>query len=246
MSSLAEFQRSMKRAILGDANAKALAAADIVSDGLAAEQRIQIHENNYRETLTDSLKATFPISQAFVGEAFFEGALRKFVLDMPPRWAQLSKYGEALADFFATYEHAETIPYITDLVRLEWAVHNIQNSDADNTISADDIEDLIAQGSLIKPVKQIEIVESAYPVLSLWMVGTGQMPPEAVHLDQGGQIALVIGGEGTVQLQALEEKQIDILVALDAAETSEAVNYEGLLEDLKQMATRGMLKRADI
>ena len=241
MSDLATIQRDMKRAILGDDAALADIEGDIIPMGLKPAQRMQIHRNNYKETLSSSLKAVFPVVQAFVGEAFFEAAAKQFVLSTPPEKAQLVAYGGALAEFLDVYEHASGVPYIADLLRLEWAVHVIQNAAEVTPVSGDEIDAAILDGSL-RLVPQMQVISSDHPVLSLWMVGTGQMPPEAVHVDQGGQNALVIRIDGAVQLQALSNEQLDIVKIFDADSCADGIKDTAL--DIKKMASRGMFARS--
>ena len=232
----------MKRAILGDDSAIANIENDIVPMGLKPAQRMQIHRNNYKETLSASLKAVFPVVQAFVGEAFFEAAAKQFVLSTPPAKAQLVEYGGALAEFLDVYEHASGVPYIADLLRLEWAVHVIQNAAEVAPVSSGEIDAAILDGSL-RLVPQMQVISSDHPVLSLWMVGTGQMPPEAVHVDQGGQNALVIRIDGAVQLQALSDEQLVIVKSFEAGDYANTFKDKALYTDIKKMATRGMFTR---
>jgi hypothetical protein len=242
MSDLARLQRDIKHAILGNDEALANVQSDILAMGLTPSQRMQIHRNNYRETLTDSLKAVFPVVQAFVGEAFFEAAAKHFVLKFPPEKAQLVEYGSRLAAFFDEYEHAETVPYIADLIRLEWAVHVVQNADEAIPISLDEIGDTpeLAQLSL---VPQMKIIASDHPILSLWMVGTGQMPPEAVHVGQGGQNALVIRIDGAVQLQAISDDQLKIVNDYHTSGATGVNDGTSQMTEIKKMVERGIFTR---
>ncbi|UTW54169.1 DNA-binding domain-containing protein [Kordiimonas sp. SCSIO 12610] len=243
MSDLAKLQHDMKRAILGDDHALDDVSSAIIGNGLKPSQRMQIHRNNYKETLTASLKAVFPVVQAFVGEAFFEAAAKHFVLNTPPEKAQLVEYGGALAEFFETYEHAETVPYIADLLRLEWAVHVIQNSYEQTAILPDDVDAALSDETLCL-VPQMQVISSEHPILSLWMVGTGQMPPEAVHVDQGGQNALVIRIDGAVQLQAINDIQLALVKDFHRGNLQGTGENASHHAEIKKMAERGMFTRA--
>jgi hypothetical protein len=243
MSDLARLQRDMKRAILGDNQALANVDTDIVSMGLEPSQRMQIHRNNYKETLTTSLKAIFPVVQAFVGEAFFEAAAKQFVLASPPDKAQLVEYGRALADFYDTYEHAVSVPYVADLLRLEWAVHVIQNSDEREPINVIEVDEALSNMTLAI-VPQMQVISSDHPILSLWMVGTGQMPPEAVHVEQEGQNALVIRVDGAVQLQAINDVQLELVKSFHEGNFTGVIDENSHHDELKKMAERGMLTLA--
>lgn len=200
---LLSLQRAMKETVLGGDVSAALLTSIVGSDAIAQENRLQIHRNNYRQSLVGALGGIFPATKAFVGDAFIEGALGEFVLEQPPETAALSDYGGAFPDFLANHKASSRFPYIVDLLRLEWALHCLQ------AIDEATLEDKEGEGFQINP--NARVIESEYPLMSLWSVATGQLPPEAVHIEQGGQsvVALLIGGE--VRLLSLSDDETECL-----------------------------------
>ncbi len=216
-----QFQSQMTASVLTGTHEAELIEALVASEGVPSGQRIQIHHNNFRETLTSSLGGIFPTLEAFVGTVFLRGALSEFCLANPPGDAALVGYGNGFAAFLGNHPASEQVPYAADLVRLEWSVHELQLVDE-------------------KPHKEVEtgkwqvnpncrIIESAYPLLSLWSVANGQLPPEAVHLDQGGQTVVVLLANGEVSLLALVDEEKDYLADHADARSTSAV-LSSLLE----------------
>ena len=115
---LLEIQRAMRRSLVqGDSTAvSAMLAAQISPD------RLDIYRNTFLLTLTRALRLCFPVVQKLVGEEFFEGAAQIFVAEHPPRSAWLDQYGSAFPDFLHAFSPAESVPYLSDVARLEWAV----------------------------------------------------------------------------------------------------------------------------
>lgn len=208
-----QFQSQMTTSVLSGAHETDLIEALVVSNGVPSDQRIQIHHNNFRETLTGSLSGIFPTLEAFVGTVFVRGALSEFCLTNPPRDAALIGYGNEFAAFLENHEASEQVPYAADLVRLEWSVHELQLVDEKQF---NEVETGTWQ---VNP--NCIIIESAYPLLSLWSVANGQLPPEAVHLDQGGQTVAVLLANGEVSLLALVDEEKDCLAGLQANQVND-------------------------
>lgn len=89
--------------------------------GADIQRRFGVHRNNVVVTLTDVLAATFPVTQALVGEDFFRAMARDHVRASPPRSPVLAEYGAGFAGFIARFAPAAGLPYLPDMARLEWA-----------------------------------------------------------------------------------------------------------------------------
>jgi len=185
--------------------------AEIMSDEISAEARLQVYQNNYQGTLTDAIIGIFPIVVAFVGEVFTRAALKHYIDQSPPREASLSTYGKAFPAFLQAYEHAADVPYIADMATLEWSIHALQHED-EVVRDANSAEDQLSIN------ERAIFIDSEFPLLNLWMVGNGQLTPEAVHIDQGGQYVCVLLQEGQVQLFALSSAEQEILLSIQSGD----------------------------
>lgn len=208
-----QFQSQMTASVLTGAHEADLIEALVVSDGVPSDQRIQIHHNNFRETLTSSLSGIFPTLEAFVGTVFVRGALSEFCLANPPGDAALLGYGNEFGAFLDNHQASEQVPYAADLVRLEWSVHELQ------LVDEKQFSEVETGTWHVNP--NCRVIESAYPLLSLWSVANGQLPPEAVHLDQGGQTVAVLLADGEVSLLALADEEKDYFASLKADQAND-------------------------
>ncbi|WP_374764491.1 HvfC/BufC family peptide modification chaperone [Yunchengibacter salinarum] len=245
---LASFQRAVTDHILDRAPVGPNVLNDIIADGIPPENRLQVHANTYRQTLVDALYDLFPLMITYVGERFVRAALARYVLADPPREPRLSAYGGGVGPFLDSFEPAEKVPFIADLARLEWAVHEIQHT-APESVSAQAINALLATARPAQALRDLRLVRhgrviaSRWPVVSLWMAGKGQIPPEAVHLEQGGQTALVLQIEGAVHLMPLEGAAATVARYLGArgTETHPDPDATTSSEGLTDLAARGAL-----
>jgi Putative DNA-binding domain len=206
---LAQLQKRIRESIHAQKMVPEL-DTEIVSDHIAAPQRLQVYQNNYHGTLIEALLGVFPIVSAFVGEVFTRQALKHFIECDPPRDVCLSEYGASFPEFLDAYNHAADVPYVGDIARLEWAVHSLQHA-------LEKSHQSVSVGEL-RLNENVVFLESDYPLLNLWMVGTGRMVPEAVHIQQGGQDICVVLHAGQIELFTISEAEQKSLAQLQGGE----------------------------
>lgn len=192
MPDLKSLQHYMKDALVSGGEPSAALLHAIGSGTITNAQRIRVHQNNYRQSLVASLAAIFPVAQTYVGEPFLKGAASRYIAAHPPAEPMLAAYGATFAAFMEAFPPVAQVPYLPDIMRLEWAVHELQVS----------TEQRQTEGAL-RLSANARVIASAYPLLNLWMAGTGQIPPEAVNVKSGGQCAAAVLRDGEVRLMAL-------------------------------------------
>jgi len=217
MPSLRELQADMRAAILGAPTAR-LAAA-VAGGRVAPLDRIEVHANHYRLSLVEALAATFPATCALLGRPAFSFAARRFALERPPREPRLSAYGAGFSAFLATLPEARELPWLPAVVRLEWALNRAaQAPDVPRldpaALAALPAEEIGGARLLLHPA--CALVASRHPALALWRAGRGEIAPEAVDLDAGGDLVLVLRLDGEAAWRRLSPSEFRWLAALRA------------------------------
>lgn len=161
--SLAGIQQEFLAALLGDAP--------------AANPGMAIHRGNALAVRRDALAAAHPVVQRLVGDAFFAEAATQFARAHPSTSGDLHAYGgPAFAEFLSRYVPAGGLPYLPDVARLEWAVHECQHA-ADGApldhaaLAALPGEALSALKLRLHPAARL--VESDHPILAIWEANQG-------------------------------------------------------------------------
>ncbi|MET4261263.1 hypothetical protein ABIC09_006230 [Bradyrhizobium sp. S3.12.5] len=90
-------------------------------NGKAAGKRYDVYRNNVTVSLIDALAAIYPAVQRITGPDFFRAMARSHVRGSPPTSPLLFEYGRGFPDFIARYEHAQTMPWLADVARIERA-----------------------------------------------------------------------------------------------------------------------------
>lgn len=204
---LHQFQSDFKKLVLtGQPTEQLVGELALVGD-LPPANRLNIHRNNYRESLSSNLATHFPALKAFVGEEFVTGALKEYCTSSPPIAATLAHYGAEFAEFIEEHAVSAQLPYVPDIIRLEWALHELQVSNE----ATYDVEP--AADAELSISENIRIIDSGYPLMSIWSAAMGHIPAEAVHLEQGGQMVIALLNDSEVSLMALDTEEAQFLRA---------------------------------
>jgi len=123
MAELAALQAEMAQALLAG---RFQAVEPRLQPGLIrAGEALSVHRDTALGGLVNALSLSFPTVLALVGEDFFDQAALAYVEQSPPSSAWLTGYGAGFADFLATYEFAEDLPYLADVARFDFAVEQV-------------------------------------------------------------------------------------------------------------------------
>ena len=120
--SLATLQASMTAAIHHRSDESA-AQPLLVGDASMISDRLAIYRGNMVANLGSALQAAYPVCLQLVGDEFFAALAREYWRQYPSTDGDLGEYGESFADFVAQFEHTQSLPYLPDVARLEWAAH---------------------------------------------------------------------------------------------------------------------------
>jgi hypothetical protein len=156
-------------------NAAAAPRAERWLAGNAAliERRLAIYRANIAAATTKALVAAYPVIRQVVGEAFFDGLARAYQRAVPSTSGDLNDYGAAFDRFVADFPHTQSLPYLPDLARLEWAVHRAYGAE---DAGACDRQALARVAPAQQPTIRFEwaagtaIVDSRFPIARVWLI----------------------------------------------------------------------------
>ena len=120
MLPLETLQRMMTASILSATSSRL--GSELEAGKASPLGRLEIYRNNTLISLTEALKANFPVTVRLVDERFFRWVAQDFIRHHPPREPRLALYGAALPAFLATVPACRTVPYVAEVARLEWAI----------------------------------------------------------------------------------------------------------------------------
>jgi uncharacterized protein len=86
-------------------------------------RRVGIYRGNLAAHWSRALASAYPVLRRLVGGDFFDALARVYGRAHPALDPDLNRFGAALPDFLAGFAPAADHPYLPDVARLEWAVH---------------------------------------------------------------------------------------------------------------------------
>lgn len=162
---LPELQYAFAQQLQG--NSSSQLSAQVNAQGISANDRLAIYENNMVSSLTDALASTYPATYALIGEACFNAIAKQFVLDQPPSQPALIYYGADFSDALAAAASVSHLLYLPDVARLEWAMNVATHADDDTALSRETFADIPAQqyeNLVLHLCKSVHMMTSPWPV----------------------------------------------------------------------------------
>jgi uncharacterized protein len=176
-------------AALRDRDRVADAGRWLAGDAPAVERRLAIYRANMVAAADKALSSACPVIRQAVGEEFFHGLAREYQRATPSTSGDLTDFGSTFSEFLASFEHTQSMPWLPDLARLEWAVHR-----ACGAADAPDWDP--AALAAVAPARQADIrfqwspglavIESTYPIVRIWTI---HQPGYAGEFSVGWELA---------------------------------------------------------
>jgi hypothetical protein len=216
MSALREMQFAVADAVIhpeGLGGALGL----IADDGVRPEARLSIYRNNFSETLTHALAATYPVTERLVGTDYFRHIARQYIRSFPSLTGNVCDYGDDFGFFVAGLPSARHLPYLADVARLEWSwqevFHEVVEAPLDiaglGTVPSSRWADL-----QLRLNRASRLIASDHPILRIWQVNQPEYAGDpGVDLGEGGCHLLLLQRRLNVEIIRLSRGEYTLLEA---------------------------------
>ena len=144
-----------------------------------ATKRYNVYRNNVTVSLIDALAATYPAVRRITGVDFFRAMARFHVRATPPTSPLLFEYGRDFPAFIERYEHAQSMPWLADVARIERAWLDAYHAEDAAPLLASALASFAPErlGDLVfiaHPATRI--VRSPYSAVTIFAVNRGEAP----------------------------------------------------------------------
>lgn len=221
MPSLPDIQRNFLAAIFNDAPSPTRFPADLPLSPMLAQAGVDIYQRSIIGNLSGALENCYPVVAEVVGDAFFREAARQYIITTPSHSGDLNEFGNTFADFLAIYPYAGTLPYLSDLARLEWLVQSVYYAPDTPCSKHQDLanispEDYASLHFVVAP--DHARMDSPWPVASIWQ--SHQPDGEAITTINlaATSRALILRNAGQVQVKSLTTGEASLFDALASGE----------------------------
>lgn len=217
---LAALQRDFRSAV---ASGDAAIEAAVKPDALGRARRVAIYRNAVRANWRGALQAVYPVVLKLVGPAFFNEAANRYATSHPSTSGDLHDFGGHFGAFLASYPYAGDLPYLPDVARLEWAMHEAFHARDVEPLAIARLGDVAPDryGDLVFRVAPcVRLIDTAWPALAIWEANQrdGDLPP-GFELDGGGDWLLVRRDGYDATVEWLDHADFEFLSAVLAGES---------------------------
>jgi hypothetical protein len=149
-------------------------------EGRAAGRRFNVYRNNVTVSLTDALRALFPVIRTLVGDEFFAAMAREFLRAHPPTSPIIFRYGTVFPDFLAGFPPVAHLAYLADVARLEIAIRESYHAADAAPVAPDLLNGIDTEGlpfAHVALAPSLRLVRSDWPVHAIWSANVAGTPP---------------------------------------------------------------------
>ncbi|MDN4052550.1 DUF692 family protein [Massilia sp. YIM B02763] len=191
--------------------------------------RLGIYRGNLAANWRRALANAYPVLRRLVGEDFFAGLARVYGRAHPSADPDLNRFGAMLPAFLEAFAPAADYPYLPDVARLEWLVHEAwyaPDADTHAAPAVDGLDPVRFEASRARLHPALRLHASPWATPAVWLAhrdGEGNMPDV---LDRAGHALVRRSGwqVEVVPIDAAEHAALGCLLrggtfgaALDAA-----------------------------
>ena len=214
-----------------DAFLKSVLALDkaLLNASSEHQHRIWIYQNNVFGAMQDYLEEVYPATRGVVGADFFKQMAQIFIQNMPPSAGNIHLYGKGFSELTQSIEGLNGLPYLSDLICYEWALHDSYYSVVSDALDPNTIDQQELLTSSVIFNDSVSLIRSAYPVYEIQRQSLPSYDgPVSIDLNQSQDNLLVYKLGHEVQCLVLEPEQATFIQGL-----KENQNLLQAIEDLQ-------------
>ncbi len=186
---------------------------------ISRHDRLKVYHNNVVGSLTEAIRATYPLIENLVGEGFIKAMTRAFIFDHPPSGGCLHEYGAGFDEFIKSYEPAKALPYLPDMATFEFATNTAYYAPDDIALPADALAQIPPENlgeTFLSLRPSATLISSRYPILAIqeFCESADQNDPPDLKTDYKTKL-LIIRPQLEVNIMPLDQDEYLTLTLLD-------------------------------
>jgi hypothetical protein len=150
----------------------------------AAVKRYNVYRNNVTVSLINALAAAFPATLRITGVDFFRAMARFYVRATPPTSPLLFEYGRDFPDFVERYEYAQSVPWLSDVARIERAWLDAYHAADVQPLMPHDLATIPSEqlpNAVLKPHPATRVIRSRFSAVTIFTASRSDGPDS--HLE---------------------------------------------------------------
>lgn len=221
MSTLHEFQRGMRSALLNDE--VAFLKNDFAEVHVPISAGTAVYRNNVFAALTKALGDLYPVVKQLVGDGFFAYAANDYITAHPPSSPVLADFGDGFPAFLDGFDAAQSVPYLSAMARLELARHlALHAADADplNPKALKGVQPECLGDLRFRLHPSAHLLRSSFPVNAIWDAHQDGGEPDGSLEFTGRETCLLVARpKMAVKILAISVENFEFITRLAAGDT---------------------------
>lgn len=198
MSALREVQQRFGAA-LTDAAGEADALPLLAGDPVRNRALLSVYRATAVANAVAAVRLAFPVCAQITGDEFLDALARRYRDMSPSTEGDLNRYGAGFPAFLDGFEPVRALPYLPDVARLEWAIHQASTAadaePADGRLFAGLDAEALARARL-RFVPGFALLSSDWPVADIWLRHADEADDALAGIDLRQAQCAVVWREG--------------------------------------------------
>jgi hypothetical protein len=151
----------------------------------AAVKRYSVYRNNVTVSLINALAAAFPATLRITGVDFFRAMARFYVRATPPSSPLLFEYGRDFPDFIERYEYAQSVPWLSDVARIERAWLDAYHAADAQPLMPHDLAAIPSEqlpNTVLKPHPATRVIRSRFSAVTIFITSRRDSPDSHIEV----------------------------------------------------------------
>lgn len=196
--------------------------------------RFSLYRRMVLAGIENALREVFTVCARLVGRDFFSGLCQAFFLNHPPKCADISGYGENFPDFLSAFKPSQSLVYLPDVARLEWACHILMLEGPVWETPLPNESGQQVDLSQLRLSQNGKLITSKFPIEQIWRQNTFSTGQEGcIDLNSGATRLWVFRKGFDLMFEPLSDLQWEILSAFEQRNDFFTI-CESLLESSKR------------
>lgn len=234
-NNLHEQQQAFSAAVLARDPASLPLQALFTGSPAHITRRLGIYRANLQAARVSALAAAFSTIAKIVGADFFEGLAREYGRAHPSSQGDLHGFGTHFASFLENFAPAAELPYLPDVARLDWAVHQADAAEDAQALSTHDL--LHALGTREANSVQLTLhpafalLSSRFPLWDIWRFNHAENTQASAPNWEQAQSVIVSRGDWRAAPRLATSAEAAALSAIQKGANLEVVLTAALEKD---------------
>jgi hypothetical protein len=202
---------------------------------------LDVYRNNVLANRSTNLASIYPTIMQLVGDEFFAALAAEYIAETPAQSGNLHDDGVGFPAFLSVFPHVADLPYLSDVARLDWAIHQAHYSIDLAPIDSRQLQsytpDQFGKLRLILHPGCTVIQSALWPIYQILMMHHGESP---ANLQSGGEQVWVWRDHWQV-ISSSEALFLERLFAGHCIETAMQASDDDASPLLAQLFSRGLV-----